>query len=143
MSDQRVGAALRRVVQARARDLCEYCMSPAQFATQSFTVEHIEPRDSGGETALDNLAWACFGCNGHKHTATHGIDAETGTRVPLFHPRQHRWSDHLAWSEDFSRIEGKTPIGRVTIEVLHLNRTGVVNLRRVLVAGGLHPPPEA
>jgi hypothetical protein len=45
MPDQRVGAALRRVVQARARDLCEYCRCPAQFATQSFTVEHIEPRD--------------------------------------------------------------------------------------------------
>jgi hypothetical protein len=45
MPDQRVGAALRRVVQARARDLCEYCRCPAQFATQSFTVEHIVPRD--------------------------------------------------------------------------------------------------
>lgn len=45
MPDQRVGVALRRVVQARARDLCEYCRCPAQFATQSFTVEHVEPRE--------------------------------------------------------------------------------------------------
>lgn len=106
MPDQRVGVALRRVVQARARDLCEYCRCPAQFATQSFTVEHVEPRDIGGETAL------------------------------------HRWSDHFAWSADFTRIEGKTPLGRATIDVLHCNRTGVVNLRRVLVAAGLHPPSE-
>ena len=143
MPDQRVGAALRRVVQARARDLCEYCRCPAQFATQSFTVEHIEPRDIGGETTLHNLAWACFGCNGHKHTATHGVDPVTGERVPLFHPRRHRWSDHFAWSEDFTRVEGTTPLGRATIAVLQLNRTGVVNLRRVLVPGGKHPPLEA
>lgn len=41
-----------------------------------------------------------------------------------------------------TQIEGKTPLSRATIEVLRLNRPGVVNLRRVLVAGGLHPPPE-
>lgn len=142
MRDKRVGAALRRVVRARARDLCEYCRSPAQFATQSFAVEHVQPRDLGGETALDNLAWACAGCNGHKYTAVDGVDPESGARVSLFHPRRHRWSDHFAWSADFTRIEGRTPVGRATIEVLHLNRTGVANLRRVLVAGGLHPPPE-
>jgi hypothetical protein len=142
MPDQRVGAALRRVVQARAHDLCEYCRCPAQFATQSFTVEHIEPLAIGGETALHNLAWACFGCNGHKHVATHGFDPQTGERVPLFHPRTQRWSDNFAWSADFTRIEGKTPLGRATIEVLHFNRMGVVNLRGVLVAAGLHPPSE-
>jgi hypothetical protein len=62
--------------------------------------------------------------------------------VPVSHPRRQCWAEHFAWSADFTRIEGNTPIGRATIEVLHLNRTGVVNLRRVLVAGGLHPPPE-
>jgi 5-methylcytosine-specific restriction endonuclease McrA len=143
MADQRVTAAQRRAVRARAHDRCEYCRSPAQFATQSFTVEHIEPRDAGGETVLENLAWACFGCNGHKHTSTHGADPETSERVPLFHPRRQRWSDHFAWSADFTRIEGRTPVGRATIEVLRLNRSGIVNLRRVLVAGGAHPPPEA
>ena len=139
---ERVTAALWRVVKARARDHCEYCRSPEQFATQSFTVEHVLPRDAGGETVLENLAWACFGCNGHKHTATHGIDPETGERVPLFHPRQQRWLDHFVWSDDFTRIGGTTPIGRATIAVLHLNRAGLVNLRRVLAAGGAHPPPE-
>jgi hypothetical protein len=63
-------------------------------------------------------------------------------RVALFHPRTHQWWDHFAWSADFTRIEGKTSLGRATIEVLRLNRPGVVNLRRVLAAGGLHPPSE-
>ena len=70
------------------------------------------------------------------------VTVAPGERVALFHPRTHRWSDHFAWSADFARIEGKTPLGRATIEVLHFNRPGVVNLRRVLAAGGLHPPSE-
>lgn len=71
MSSKKVPEAIRKVVATRAKDTCEYCRSQGKFATQSFTVEHIKPRKLGGETILDNLAWACFGCNGHKHTKRH------------------------------------------------------------------------
>jgi hypothetical protein len=142
MPTDRVTAAQRRVVMERARDHCEYCRISGGFATQSFTVEHIAPRDFGGETVLSNLAWSCFGCNSHKHIATHGADPETRASVALFHPRQQRWSEHFEWSADFTRILGRTPQGRATIEVLHLNRAGLVNLRRVLTSSGDHPPPE-
>jgi hypothetical protein len=37
---------------------------------------------------------------------------------------------------------GLTPTGRATVETLHLNHEGVVNLRRVLFVVGLHPPDE-
>ncbi len=37
-------------------------------------------------------------------------------------------------------IIGVTPIGRTTVATLHLNREGVVNLRRLLVVTGKHPP---
>ncbi|MEK7276145.1 MAG: HNH endonuclease [Chloroflexota bacterium] len=140
MPPERVTAALRRVVAARAQDYCEYCRSPAQFATQSFTVEHIQPRNAGGATTLDNLAWACFGCNSHKYSKTHAIDPETSKQIALFHPRQQSWADHFAWRDDFSLIVGRTPCGRATIESLQLNRPGLVNLRRVLVVAGVHPP---
>ena len=143
MPTKRVTAALRRVVMGRAHDHFEYCRIPARFATQSFTVEHITPRDAGGETVLSNLAWSCFGCNAHKHTATHGADPETSEHVALFHPRQQPWLHHFEWGADLTRILGKTPSGRATIEVLHLNRTGLVNLRRVLASSGDHPPSEA
>jgi hypothetical protein len=39
-------------------------------------------------------------------------------------------------------VMGTTPTGRATVEELKLNREPVVNLRRVLVDVGLHPPPE-
>lgn len=115
-----------------ARGYCEYCRCDENFATQSFTVEHIKPQKTGGETVLENLAWSCFGCNGHKHAKTQAIDPETGETTLLYHPRQQVWSEHFSWSDDFTKIIGKTPCGRATVEALHLNRFGVVNLRRLL-----------
>lgn len=126
----------------RAASRCEYCLSPARFATQSFSVEHIHPRQKGGDNALDNLAFACQDCNGSKHTKITGIDPMTSQRVSLYHPRQQRWRDHFVWSEDFTRVLGLTPIGRASIRVLDLNREGLMNFRMALRAAGQHPPIE-
>jgi hypothetical protein len=63
----------------------------------------------------------------------------TETKVMLYHPRQQIWGDHFSWNEDCTEIIGLTAIGRATIEALHLNRNGVMNLRRVLFEKGLHP----
>lgn len=142
MPSERVPNAIRRIVAARARNYCEYCRCPGQFATESFTVEHTKPRQAGGETTLENLAWSCFGCNSHKHTKTHGTDLETGQQEPLYNPRQQSWNEHFSWSNDFTQVIGKTPCGRTTVEALRLNRAGVVNLRRLLVMARLHPPEE-
>ncbi len=87
MSTDRISGALRRIVATRANGYCEYCRCPENFATERFTVEHINPRQANGETVLENLGWSCFGCNGHKHAKTQGIDPETIMPSPLFHPR--------------------------------------------------------
>jgi hypothetical protein len=126
----------------RAGGCCEYCRSRADFATQSFSIEHIIPVSQGGETVLDNLALACPGCNGHKYAKTHAPDPVDGVVVPLYHPRKHNWPEHFRWSDDFIHIIGLTPIGRATIGALQLNRTGLVNMRRVLFAVGLHPSAD-
>ncbi len=42
--------------------------------------------------------------------------------------------------EYFTEIIGISPSGRATVNRLQLNREGLVNLRRVLVDAGLHPP---
>jgi hypothetical protein len=127
---------------ARARETCEYCRSQERFAMQSFSLEHILPLQAGGSDDLANLALACQGCNNYKFTRTHGRDPVTGETAVLFHPRQERWSDHFIWSNDFTGIVGLTPTGRATVEILQLNRPGLVNLRRVLNEAGEHPPPE-
>jgi hypothetical protein len=142
MPEPRVTAEQRRAVVERARGCCEYCRSQAHFATQSFSVEHIQPRSQGGKAHLDNLALACEGCNSHKYTKTEGYDPVTGETVPLYHPRQQKWRDHFCWNDDFTLIIGLTPTGRATVETLQLNREGLANLRRVLYAMGEHPPTE-
>ncbi len=50
------------------------------------------------------------------------------------------WSDHFAWNYDFTLVIGLTATGRATVEALRLNRPGVVNLRRALLAIAEHPP---
>ncbi|QLE59685.1 HNH endonuclease [Nostoc sp. TCL26-01] len=138
---ERVSARLRRTVANRAKNFCEYCRCPEEFSPDSFTVEHIKPRQAGGKTSAENLAWSCFGCNGRKYTKTSHCDPETQQEVALFHPRQQMWSEHFSWNDDFTQVIGKTSWGRATVEALQLNRVGVVNLRRLLTSAGLHPPP--
>jgi 5-methylcytosine-specific restriction endonuclease McrA len=142
MAERKLTGQERQLVEERARGCWEYCRSQVRFAMQPFSVEHIEPRSREGPTVLDNLAFSCQGCNNHKYTKTEGFDPVTGQVVPLFHPRRQRWADHFRWSDDCTQVIGTTPIGRATVETMHLNRPGVVNLRRVLFLAGEHPPAE-
>jgi hypothetical protein len=141
MPESRISADLREQVSVRASGCCEYCRSQARYATQAFSVEHILPRVQGGATSLDNLALACQGCNNHKYDKIAALDPVSGQLVPLYHPRRDRWDVHFAWSDDFTLMIGLTPTGRATVDALHLNRDGVVNLRRLLYEIGQHPPP--
>lgn len=140
MTDNKLTTQLKETVKIRAVNCCEYCHSQEKFATQNFSIEHICPLSQGGQTNLDNLALACQGCNNHKYNKTQGKDPISGERVFLYNPRKENWSDHFSWSNDYTLIIGLTPIGRVTVEVLRLNRKGLVNLRRILYAMGEHPP---
>jgi hypothetical protein len=139
MSSVRLSLQTRQTVAQRAQGLCEYCQSPEAYCPDSFTVDHVIPRQQGGTDDLENLAWACFGCNGRKHTKTKGSDPQTQQSAPLFNPRQQSWSDHFAWCGDLQTVIGITPCGRATVETLDLNRLSVVNLRRILMKVGEHP----
>lgn len=137
-----ISESLRRIITERARRCCEYCRSQEAFATERFSIEHIQPRASGGFTVPENLALACQGCNGHKATKTTAVDPETGVMTSLFHPRLHIWQEHFSWSENELYIVGLTSTGRATIALLQMNRPSLVNLRRALYALGEHPPKE-
>jgi 5-methylcytosine-specific restriction endonuclease McrA len=139
MSFERVPRRLRQRVAKRARWRCEYCLTPAAFATQPFEVDHVVPRSRGGLTTWDNLAFSC-GCNGHKGQRTHASDPRTDRVVALYNPRRQRWSRHFAWSEDFLLIRGRTATGRATVKALCLNRAELANLRGLLVLASEHPP---
>jgi 5-methylcytosine-specific restriction endonuclease McrA len=115
--------AVRQQVIERSKGYCEYCKFLAIYSHDSFVIEHIEPIVLGSSNELDNLAYACGGCNSFKQAAVQAIDPETQQFVPLFHPREQLWKDHFKWSTDVLLIEGLTPSGRATIERLKTNRS--------------------
>jgi hypothetical protein len=140
VSNRYVPAAIKRLVFERANGCCEYCHCQQELSPDTFSIEHILPKALSGADSVDNYAFSCQGCNGHKLTAIEAADPETGALVPLYNPRTQAFSDHFEWTPDYQRLLGKTPTGRATIARLQLNRPYVVNLRRALTISGDHPP---
>ena len=140
MSKHKIPIALRLIVETRARRCCEYCKYPLDFSHAAFHIDHIIPTSKGGSIDLKNLALACDKCNNLKWIWTFWKDPKTGKLTPLFHPRKDKWHEHFAWSDDFSMVNGITSKGRATIELLQINRPGLVNVRKALHKIGAHPP---
>lgn len=139
MPRPRVRSQVKAAVKRRAQGCCEYCWSQEAFSPDTFSVEHIIAIAKGGTNDENNLAQACQGCNNRKYVSSEALDPLTGEVVPLYHPCRDRWDEHFAWNDDFSLVIGLSPSGRATVETLRLNRTSVVNLRRLLYERGLHP----
>jgi hypothetical protein len=111
-----------------------------EYSHDAFHVEHIIPPKKGGSNDLENLAFACDGCNTNKGFKTDATDPETGNHHALFDPRKEKWSDHFSWNSDFTQIIGLTPAGRTTVDALQLNRPGLLKVRAMMFAYGVHPP---
>jgi 5-methylcytosine-specific restriction endonuclease McrA len=54
---------IRNIVVKRAGDYCEYCFSNQVFSTSPFSIDHIIPTAKEGTNDLENLCFACQGCN--------------------------------------------------------------------------------
>jgi len=131
----------RQVVRNRAGDCCEYCLLPSSAGTVAFHVDHIIPVKHGGSDDVRNLCLACYKCNAHKSHDLAGIDPQTGTLTPLYHPRRQVWSEHFSIQADM-RIEGLTPEGRTTVLVLQMNDQDRVENRQLLAELGEYPCPK-
>jgi hypothetical protein len=97
-----------------------------------FQIDHVLAEKHGGETAEANLALACPHCNRFKGPNIAGLDPATGQLVRLFHPRSDVWTDHFRM--DGARVEGTTPIGRATVDVLAMNADDLRLIRAELIA---------
>ncbi|MCB9431853.1 MAG: HNH endonuclease [Ardenticatenaceae bacterium] len=140
MSD--VSENKRQQVRARAKNRCEYCLSHQDYILGRLQIDHILPVVKGGSDELSNLCLACELCNQYKWTQTDGLDLETGDVVALFHPRQQKWHEHFAWSQDGNTVIGLTACGRATVDVLRLNNELARTVRRNWVRAGWHPPVD-
>lgn len=130
--------SVRESVRGRAGSCCEYCRVAQQFDPRPFQIDHIIAQQHGGSGALTNLALACYSCNKHKGPNIAGLDHLTRQTVRLFNPRTDDWHAHFRWVGP--RLAGLTSIGRVTIDVLQLNRTHRVAFRLALLDEGVFPP---
>jgi hypothetical protein len=127
-------AGTRRFVRERAGDQCEYCRLHQRNSELSHHIEHVVARQHGGLDDINNLALACHRCNLHKGPNLCGIDPLTGGVEILFHPRRDQWFAHFAFRGAY--LEGLTPSGRATVEVLDLNDARRLELRQELLRLG-------
>jgi hypothetical protein len=113
-------------VRRRAGDRCEYCQLPQSAFRRAFHIEHIVARQHGGLSRPGNLALACWNCNLKKGPNLSGVDPKTGLVAALFNPRKDEWDNHFSPAIGALiplgiAIQGLTPVGRATVQVLGLN----------------------
>jgi hypothetical protein len=129
-----VNRELARSVRERAGGRCEYCLMPQFVFPLPFQIDHIVAEKHGGETVPSNLALACPHCNLYKGPNIAGYDRNSGQLVGLFHPRTDLWTEHFQF--EGPRIVGRTPVGRVTVQVLAMNAEDLLLFRVELLEEG-------
>ena len=126
------------VVAERGRHQCEYCHAPEVIFNVAFEVKHIIPTSRGGLDELQNLALACRICNLRKLDYIDGIDSLSQQITRLFNPRIDTWDDRFeVQKEPPFRLEGKTPIGRATVERLQMNTPVQLRARALWISLGI------
>ena len=131
-------AAIRTQVRERAGGCCEYCRLRSGEPFSPFHVDHVIAQKHNGNDNLDNLCLACFKCNLYKGSNVAAIDPITDQPVRLFNPRKQVWKDHFELLSD-GNIRGRTPEGRVAVQVLRFNDDNRVTLRLVQQERGVYP----
>ncbi len=132
-----ISKSLRRSVFDRAEGRCEYCLLPVRYAYLPYEIDHIIAEKHGGETSENNLCLSCFECNRHKGSDVASYDDKVGDIVRLYNPRRDNWMEHFRL--ETNHIIPLTPIGRVTVKLLQLNRHERLIERRELIAAGKYP----
>ena len=137
-----VSRPLRAAIERTAGYRCGYCLTPQGISGAAMEIDHIIPEASGGLTIEENLWLACTSCNRYKGSRVASVDPITGVEVMLFNPRQQRWNEHFAWSEDGIEIIGLTLCGQTTVSTLCMNNPAIVGARSLWVQSGWWPPED-
>jgi hypothetical protein len=132
MSKSYISTKLRKLVSDRAQNCCEYCLIPESLTLASHQVDHVIAEKHGGKTTEENLALSCSLCNQAKGSDIASIDSETGDVIRLYNPRQDRWQENFQIEESNGVIYPLTAIGRVTVQLLKINRSACLPYRQML-----------
>lgn len=138
MARTHIPAELRRLVNSRAHECCEYCLLHQDDTQFTHQVDHLVAIKHDGQTVSENLALACLKCNRNKGSDLTAIDPVDGVIVPLFNPRAQVWTEHFAVAG--VRVVGLMPPGRATVRLLRMNDRRQLTQRRRLMMAGRYPP---
>ena len=119
MSKTYIAAGLRRLVEERANYRCEYCLLLSDLSFFPHEIDHVIAEKHGGKTVSENLALTCWRCNRHKGSDLGSFDPETEEFSFLFNPRTQLWDEHFV--PDGPQVNGRTPEGRTTVNLLRFN----------------------
>lgn len=131
-------ADVRRLVAERAGFRCEYCLVPDSLTFAPHEIDHIIALKHGGGSKLDNLAYSCAVCNKRKGSDVASYDRQTDRVIALYHPRRDSWGEHFQL--EGARIVPLTERGRVTVDLLRLNRPTRLAERALLLEAGVLSP---
>jgi hypothetical protein len=135
-----VHAELRRFVESRAHQLCEYCLIHERDTYLGCQVDHVISEKHGGRTEAANRAYACTFCNRAKGTDIGSLVPSTGAFTRFFNPRIDHLREHFRLRG--ALIEPLTPIGEVTARILAFNLAERQLEREALLQIGAYPPQE-
>ncbi len=135
MANHSIPNKLRLLVINRAKERCEYCLIHQKYSIYSHEIDHIIPMKHGGKTSQENLALSCLACNRHKGSDFATIDLTNNEIVPLFNPRQQKWSEHFKLNN--AEIKGLTKIGKGTVRLLQFNTENRLIERQLLIRKNL------
>lgn len=102
----------------------------------SFHIEHIISLKHGGNSELDNLAYACPVCNIHKGSDIATILESVKDPIRFFNPRLDNWEEHFK-VEDSGLIIPVSHIGEGTIKIFEFNSPDSIIERKALIEKGI------
>jgi HNH endonuclease len=120
-----IATSIRDQVRQRAQYACEFCGITEVDAGGMLTIDHFQPRSKAGLDVLENLIYACVGCNQYKQDYW----PRTEIAPTLWNPRQESASQHFVEQED-GELTALTPTGVFTIKRLRLNRSQLIAARQ-------------
>lgn len=108
---------------------CGYCsMAEIEATGIGFQIDHYLPRKTHPHlaTTYSNLLWACAPCNRQKADFSPTTEDRQVGRVVL-RPDEDDFREHLELYA--SKVAGITMRGKWTVDLLNLNRQGLIRLR--------------
>ncbi len=120
----------RATIRQRFDYRCGYCGLHETWYGDELEVDHFRPLKHGGTDDLENLVYACTKCNRYK--ASYWTDENSPQHRHLLHPLRDHIASHITQNLD-GQLVGLTLRGQFHIQLLHLNRPRLIQLR-LLVA---------